>query len=394
MHSGCRFFVNEAIKNSKRLEANKKSKLSPVLDNDSTSDHDESEQGEIQPLDYWQDHSGSSSDYEPDGDSDAEDTLDSRIANESHELNGLDEELSLSSGTSSDSFHDDSSYESNVGDDPQAPLFENQSIDGSEKESEIGEEGDEPSNWHQEVLVREVSGRYTSEARGYPRPNPELKSGPTQIPFAASFPVDFFHLFFDIDLMKLLVLNSNAVGIKIMASKPKPPKGSNKPRWEPTSIAELYRFIAVLIHMGLKRQPTLRSYWSQEPRYSDSFVKNCFSRQRFEDLKAALHIVNPYSLSKEELKAVQKKDAFWRMAPLLSHLNAKFQSYFTCFQDIDVDEMCIGFKGRHVARCYNPNKPEKWHLKAFCLNDSKTGYLYKFYMYQGLHFFFFLMYHI
>ncbi len=151
--------------------------------------------------------------------------MDSRIANESHENNASDEEISLQSATSSDSFHDDSSYESDVGDDHQAALFENQSIDGSEKESEIEEEDNEPSIWHQEDLVREVSGRFTSEQRGYPRPNLKLKSGPTQIPPATSFPVDFFHLFFDIDLMKLLVLNSNAVGKKILASKPKPPKG-------------------------------------------------------------------------------------------------------------------------------------------------------------------------
>ena len=44
--------------------------------------------------------------------------------------------------------------------------------------------------------------------------------------------------------------------------------------------------------------------------------------------------------------------------------------------------MCV-FKGRHRCRCYNPNKPEKWHFKAFCLNDSGSGYLHRFYMYQG-----------
>ena len=28
-------------------------------------------------------------------------------------------------------------------------------------------------------------------------------------------------------------------------------------------------------------------------------------------------------------------------------------------------------------------KPEKWHFKAFCLNDGKTGYLWDFYLYRG-----------
>jgi hypothetical protein len=143
----------------------------------------------------------------------------------------------------------------------------------------------------------------------------------------------------------------------------------------------------VFLHMGMKRQPSMRSYWSNDPRYSDAFVKKCFSRERFELLKKALHCVNPSAYSNEEIKNKQKEDSFWRVKPFLDHLCDKYQLHFVCGQNLDVDEMCIGFKGRHVARCYNPNKPEKWHLKAFCLNDSKTGYLHRFYMYQGCSFY-------
>jgi hypothetical protein len=132
--------------------------------------------------------------------------------------------------------------------------------------------------------------------------------------------------------------------------------------------------------MGLKRQLTMRSYWTQDPRYSDAFVKKCFPRQRFEDIKFSLHIVQPQLFSQQEQTNLQKEDPFWRITPLLDHLSAKYQEHFRC---IDIDEMCIGFKGKHIARCNNPNKPEKWHLKAFCLNDSQTGYLHRFYMYQG-----------
>jgi len=49
----------------------------------------------------------------------------------------------------------------------------------------------------------------------------------------------------------------------------------------------------------------------------------------------------------------------------------------------DVDELCIGFKGRHKCKCYNKDKPNKWRFKAFCVNDSVTGYLFDFYLYGG-----------
>ncbi len=62
--------------------------------------------------------------------------------------------------------------------------------------------------------------------------------------------------------------------------------------------------------MGIKRQPTMRPYWSNDPRYSDSFVKRSFTRDRFETLKSFLHIVNPSAYSKAELQQKQKDDPF------------------------------------------------------------------------------------
>ena len=32
---------------------------------------------------------------------------------------------------------------------------------------------------------------------------------------------------------------------------------------------------------------------------------------------------------------------------------------------------------------YMPNKPHKWGLKAWCLTDSKSGYMYNLNMYTG-----------
>ena len=186
-----------------------------------------------------------------------------------------------------------------------------------------------------------------------------------------------------------LVECTNAVGYHFFASKNMRSNGSQVGRYNPTTIGELYRYFAVILHMGIKRQPSMRSYWSQDSRYSDNFVKKCFTRDRFEQIKAFIHVVKSHDYTDEQLKVLQKADPFWRMTPLLDHLSDLYQRYFKCYQDIDIDEMCIGFKGRHIARCYNPNKPDKWHLKAFCLNDSRTGYLHRFYMYQGKCFFIF-----
>jgi Transposase IS4 len=74
---------------------------------------------------------------------------------------------------------------------------------------------------------------------------------------------------------------------------------------------------------------------------------------------------------------------FYLVRGFVEHLAQNAQKYWKLGQFLDIDEMSIYYKGRHKCRCYNPNKPEKWHFKAFCLNDGATGYLWNFYLYRG-----------
>ncbi|CAG5125086.1 unnamed protein product [Candidula unifasciata] len=65
-----------------------------------------------------------------------------------------------------------------------------------------------------------------------------------------------------------------------------------------------------------------------------------------------------------------------RIDPFVNNLAAKFQSAFYPYENLSVDEMVIGFKGRFLAKQYNAAKPHKYHIKTFGLCDSITGYVY------------------
>ena len=52
-------------------------------------------------------------------------------------------------------------------------------------------------------------------------------------------------------------------------------------------------------------------------------------------------------------------------------------------RDISVDEGCCPFKGRALFKCYNPSKPNKWHLKLYEVSDARTGYVVAFEIYSG-----------
>ena len=123
----------------------------------------------------------------------------------------------------------------------------------------------------------------------------------------------------------------NAVGEHFFASKLKESNGSNMGRYIPTKIGELNRYFGVILHMGINTKPSMRSYWSQDPRYSDNFVKKRFTRDRFEQIKAFIPVVKAHDYTDAELKAFQKDDPFWRMTPLLDHLSNLYQRYFNSF---------------------------------------------------------------
>ncbi len=387
--SGCRFSKMVPPQNSTVSTSSKRQKKVPDPVWGSSSDSSESEKGSLVDEVAERDGSNSSSDYEQPNSSDDDTDSDSSQTNRKNIIQNHIDECELSGGESSVSFHDDSDSDSDADDLEMVDLFSDS--DDSDEEGGIDPNSQvvHPANWTEEVLVPSSGGKFVRGRTIFPQFLPKMTPGPINIPPATSFAVDYFQLYFDTSLMNEFVINTNIMGAKIFESKKKGPNGSHMGRWSPTSMAELYRLFGVLLHMGIKRLPSIRSYWSNDTRYSDSFVKNCFTRDRFEKLKVALHIINPTEFSLQEQKAKQKEDPFWRVTPLLNVLSSRFRLFFKCNQNIDIDEMCIGFKGRHVARCYNPNKPEKWHLKAFCLNDSATGYLHRFYMYHGMLFIFF-----
>jgi hypothetical protein len=84
----------------------------------------------------------------------------------------------------------------------------------------------------------------------------------------------------------------------------------------------------------------------------------------------------------EELDLMKADDPFWAVKDYCEALRNQFSELWNPGQFMDVDEQTIPWKGRHKCR-HNPKKPEKWHFKVWCLNDSETGFLMDFQVYRG-----------
>lgn len=205
-------------------------------------------------------------------------------------------------------------------------------------------------------------------------PTNQTYRGSVNIPDDATTPGDFFDLLLDDATCQRFADQTNLYV-----------RSQEKPAWkaeDPLSADEVRRFFGLHFYFGIKQLPDRSMYWSKGI-YGDPYVRGIMSRNRFMAIQAHLHWTDTSGLSQADRKAKNKADSFWTVRTFLDTLALKFSRYFECGRSLSIDEMTIPFKGRHSARVYNPNKPNKWGLKAFCLNDALTGYLTNFFMYLG-----------
>ena len=71
----------------------------------------------------------------------------------------------------------------------------------------------------------------------------------------------------------------------------------------------------------------------------------------------------------------------FKIYPVLSHLNTKFQSLYLPGQNIAIDESLTLWRGRLSFRQYIPLKSSKFGIKSYALCESSSGYLWSFIIY-------------
>ena len=70
--------------------------------------------------------------------------------------------------------------------------------------------------------------------------------------------------------------------------------------WEPITLSELMVFIAIILYMGMKRQPHLKSYWYRRGSiFHCEKISNLITRARFMLLTKCLHVTNPATYERD-----------------------------------------------------------------------------------------------
>lgn len=189
-------------------------------------------------------------------------------------------------------------------------------------------------------------------------------------------PLDLWHLFFTVDMCEQFVTETNRYAHN---------SEEHKHNWTDITLEDFRVVIAIILYMSVVDIGDRRLYWSTGiyRQYFFDSIRTRMSTHRFDSIVTCLHFEDRVSFSFDELEAKRKANPFWQVDNFVHTLSTNFSAYYTLGRCFDVDEMSIYFKGKHICRCYNPNKPEKWHFKAFALNCSVTGYAWTLYLYHG-----------
>jgi hypothetical protein len=153
-------------------------------------------------------------------------------------------------------------------------------------------------------------------------------------------------------------------------------KSYNLKRWHDIDTEELKGLIGFFLFTGYLQLPSWPDYWTVNDMYDIPLVRELMSRDRFFSLWHFLRFIDNNS-------PPDKNDKVYKIRPIIEPLRENFQNVYNPNMEISVDESMISFKGKVGVMQYNPNKPNKWGIKAWGLAESKSGYLYNFDLYQG-----------
>lgn len=194
----------------------------------------------------------------------------------------------------------------------------------------------------------------------------------------AGDPLEYFHLFFDDNIISHIVDETNRYARNFIETTHMTPS-SRTLRWQETDSEEMKKFFALLILQGLVQKPVERWFWSKRPILLTPFFGQVMSSQRYSLLMKFLHFENSETFDAN----VHPNPKLRKIYDVHQKLNRNFQTVYQPEQEISIDESLLGYKGLLGWKQYIPTKRARFGIKMYQLCESKTGYIWNSLIYTG-----------
>ena len=175
-------------------------------------------------------------------------------------------------------------------------------------------------------------------------------------------PVEVFELFFDDELLELIVVQS------MLYAKQ---SGNHSFLTDPEEMREV---LGILLLSGYNRLPRRRMYWEQCPDVRNTAAADAMPRNRFDECLRNLHFADNQNLT--------AGDRYAKVHPIFSMLNEKWLNHFSNENYLSINESMVPYYGRHGLKQHIHGKPIRFGYKVWCLCTTE-GYLIQAKPYQG-----------
>jgi len=181
----------------------------------------------------------------------------------------------------------------------------------------------------------------------------------TQIQLLPTTPLLLFQSFIPVSMVERWVEYTNE------APGPVGPfqKKSRKNEWRPTSVAEVYLWLALMIYMGIHRETRYKDHWSTSPGKPVHPIVQVMTYDRFEQLLRRLRLCNAKNT---------KKSPYDRVDEWSRHVQQASTRYYNPGDTIAVDECMIRFTGRSKETVTIRTKPTPTGFKIWVV--AQAGY--------------------
>ena len=105
------------------------------------------------------------------------------------------------------------------------------------------------------------------------------------------------------------------------------------------------------------------------------------SRNHFQNILWNLHVSDPDETN--PLREEANHDPLFLVRPMVDMMQRNFHTKYRPGKELSLDESTCPFKGRVHFKCYNPKKPNRFHIKLFMVSELSTGYICGFEVYTG-----------
>ena len=191
-------------------------------------------------------------------------------------------------------------------------------------------------------------------------------------------PVDYFFKVFPVDVFRIAVEETNNYAKQVLGL----PRVSISGTFRQVDEGEVYRFISILLLMGVFRLRKKKDYWTAGKVSVVRFPSftQIQTLKRFKQIKRFFHLADNLNMPNQ---GSPNYDKLYKVRRVYSILQQTFRDNWKPGTFLSLDESMTPWKGRSSLKQYMRSKPVRWGFKFFCVCDAATGYFLEYELFTG-----------